>query len=252
MRKYFPSVIIFFICISCNSIINRAYNDTAAKYNGYFLAKESINEIESDLFELNNNNYDSLINLSYKIDTNSISGLSDKKEDIIKKLSILIQRHEESKYVYPSYALIGKARLLALEIGQSITTLKYVNSKSKNEFAKQMSLIYLMRAYTEINNFDAAYEVYNFLKKKDIDKELILEYHLHAHNLFKKNNDIEKLFQELILLEKVAKKKSLLNKIYFAIGQVYLINNQFDQAQNYFKKCLANNPSFKMEFDNRQ
>ena len=57
---------IFFICISCNSIINRAYNDTTAKYNGYFLAKESINEIESDLFELNNNNYDSLINLSYK------------------------------------------------------------------------------------------------------------------------------------------------------------------------------------------
>ena len=74
---------IFFICISCNSIINRAYNDTAAKYNGYFLAKESINEIENDLFELNTNNYDSLINLSYKIDTNSISGLSDKKEDII-------------------------------------------------------------------------------------------------------------------------------------------------------------------------
>ncbi len=249
MRIYFPSIMIFFICISCNSIINRAYNDTTAKYNGYFLAKESINEIENDLFELNTNNYDSLIDLSYKIDTNSISGLSDKKEDIIKKLSILIQRHEGSKYVYPSYALIGKARLLALEIGQSITTLKYVNSKSKNEVAKQMSLIYLMRAYTETNNFDAAYEVYNFLKKKEIDKELIVEYHLHAHNLFKKNNDIEKLFQELILLEKVAKKKSLLNKIYFAIGQVYLINNQFDQAQNYFKKCLANNPSFEMEFD---
>ena len=129
MRLYIPSLILFFINVSCNSIINRAYNDTAAKYNGYFLATESINEIENDLYKINNSNYDSLINLSYEIDTNQISGLSDKKEDIIKKLSILIQRHEGSKYIYPSYALIGKTRLLALEINQAITTLKYANSK---------------------------------------------------------------------------------------------------------------------------
>ena len=59
MRLYIPSLILFFINVSCNSIINRAYNDTAAKYNGYFLATESINEIENDLYKINNSNYDS-------------------------------------------------------------------------------------------------------------------------------------------------------------------------------------------------
>ncbi len=249
MRLYIPSLVLFFINISCNSIINRAYNDTAAKYNGYFLAIESINKIENDLYKINNNNYDSLINLSYEIDTNQVSGLSDKKEDIIKKLSILIQRHEDSKYIYPSYALIGKARLLALEINQAITTLKYVNSKSNNEYAKQMSLIYLMRAYTEKEDYNSAIEVYNFLQNKTIDKELILEYHLFAHALFKKINDIEKLFRELISIESIAKKKSLINKVYFAIGQVYLINQEYELAQDYFKKCIKNNPSFEMEFN---
>lgn len=142
----------FFIIIllySCNSVINTLYDDTTARYNAYFIANEVISEIEKELIETAEYNYDSLINLTYEIDTNRVSGLKEKKDNSIQKLSILIQRHPDSKYVYPSYALIGKSRLLAMDIGQAITTLKYVNSKTNNATAQQMSLIYLMRAYTE-------------------------------------------------------------------------------------------------------
>ena len=121
----------FFIIIllySCNSVINTLYDDTTARYNAYFIANEVINEIEQELIQTAEYNYDSLINLTYKIDTNRVSGLKEKKDKSIQKLSILIQRHPDSKYVFPSYALIGKIRLLALDIGQAITTLKYVNS----------------------------------------------------------------------------------------------------------------------------
>ena len=249
MRKHILFLLLLFFNLSCNSIINTAYNDTAARYNAYFLSEESIEEIEDELLSLNDENYDSLINLSYEIDTNRVSGLNQKKEDIIKKLSILIQRHEGSKYVYPSYALIGKARLLSQEINQSITTLKYVNSKSPDQFSKQMSLIYLMRAYTEKEDFGSALEVYNFLKKQTIDKDLVLEYHLYSHYLFRKTEDIEGVFNELLSIEKFAKKKSLINRVYFAIGQVYLLKKEFNLAQSYFKKCLSNNPTFEMEFN---
>ena len=249
MRKHTLFLLLLFFNLSCNSIINTAYNDTAAKYNAYFLSEESIEEIEEELLSLNDENYDSLINLSYEIDTNRVSGLNEKKDDIVKKLSILIQRHEGSKYVYPSYALIGKARLLSQEINESITTLKYVNSKSSDQFSKQMSLIYLMRAYTEKKDFDSALEVYNFLKKQTIDKDLVLEYHLYSHYLFKKTNNIEGIFNELLSIEKFAKKKNLINRVYFAIGQIYLLKREFELAQNYFKKCLSNNPSFEIEFN---
>ena len=109
---------LFFIILlcSCNTVVNTLYDDTTARYNAYFIANEVISEIENELYESAEYNYDSLINLTYEIDTNRVSGLKDKKNKIIQKLSILIQRHPESKYVYPSYALIGKSRLLALDM----------------------------------------------------------------------------------------------------------------------------------------
>ena len=248
MRKRIFIAFLPLLLYSCNSIINTAYDDTTARYNAYFLANESIEKIENDLLESTLENYDSLIELTYTIDTNKISGLKEKKDDIIKKLSILIQRHPGSKYVFPSYALIGKARLLSLDLNQSITTLKYVNSKSDNELAKQMALIFLMRAYTEKEDYASAQEVLNFLRKNTIAKNLEIEYHLNTHYLFKKQNKIDLILNELYELEKIVKKRSLLNKIYFGIGQIQILNKDYESAQIYFKKCLTNNPSFAMEF----
>lgn len=251
MRIYIWITILAFLVVGCNSVINKAFDDTTARYNAYFLANESIEEIESELLELTIENYDSIINLSYEIDTNKVSGINEKEEDIIKKLSILIQRHPGSKYVFPSYSLIGKARLLALDLNQSITTLKYVNSRSDNELAKQMSLIFLMRAYTEKEDYNAAVEVLNFLKKISIDKNLLEEYHLNAHYLYRKLKSRDNILNELYSLEKIVKKRSLLNRIYFAIGQIHLLNKDYNSARNSLKKCLSNNPSFDMEFNAR-
>jgi len=251
MRIYIWIAILPLLLISCNSIINTAFDDTTARYNAYFLANETIEEIENELLESTIENYDSIINLSYEIDTNKVSGINEKEEDIVKKLSILIQRHPSSKYVYPSYSLIGKARLLALDLNQSITTLKYVNSRSDNELAKQMSLIFLMRAYTEKQDYNAAIEVLNFLKKNTLDKDLLEEFHLNAHHLFKKLNRRADILDELYSLEKIVRKRSLLNRIYFAIGQIHLFNKDYDSAKNYLKECLSNNPSFDMEFNAR-
>ena len=174
MKKLYIFLTFFFLS-SCNSIIKTVYDDTSARYNAYFLANEEIKSIESDYGENLNKSYDSLINLTYKIDTNSISGIKDRTESSIKKLSILIQRQSTSKYVYPSYALIGKSRLLNLDLRESITTLKYVNSKSNNKEANTMALVYLLRAYTEKKDYNSAIEVDKFLSDKEMSEEIKIE-----------------------------------------------------------------------------
>ena len=65
MRIYIWIKILPLLFVSCNSIINTAYDDTTARYNAYFLANESIEEIENELLEK-------------KILTKSSSLLSDK------------------------------------------------------------------------------------------------------------------------------------------------------------------------------
>jgi len=108
-----------------------------------------------------------------------------------------------------------------------------------------------MRAYTEKGDYNAAIEVLNFLKKTTIDKDLLVEYHLTAHYLFKKLNRTDDIQSELYSLEKIVKKRRLLNRVYFAIGQIHLFNNDYESAKIFLKKCLSNNPSFEMEFNAR-
>ena len=68
-----------------------------------------IKNIEKDYEKNLNQGFDSLIDLTYKIDTNQVSSIKERTQNSIEKLSILIQRQTTSKYVYPSYALIGKS-----------------------------------------------------------------------------------------------------------------------------------------------
>ena len=248
MKKLYFYLLTFFFLSSCNSIIKTVYDDTSARYNAYFLANEEIKSIESDYKNNINKSYDSLINLTYKIDTNSISGIKDRTENSIKKLSILIQRQSTSKYVYPSYALIGKSRLLNLDLKESITTLKYVNSKSNNKEANSMALVYLLRAYTEKKDYKSAIEVDKFLSNQEMDEAIKIEYYKNSFHLSKILEDEDRLLIILKELEKLNLKKELANKVYFAIGQIYYSRNNLTLSKEYFKKCLKNNPNINMGF----
>jgi tetratricopeptide (TPR) repeat protein len=244
---YFILSIVIFNLTSCNSIINRLYDDTTAKYNAYFIANEIIDEIELNLKNNSIINYDSLITINYSLDSSSISQYEEKINKSIEKLSILIQRHPESKYVYPSYVLIGKSRLLNLDLRQSIITFKYVNSRSDSKSTKDLALINLMRAYTENQQYKEAEKVYTFLKNKNINESDAVEFHKYAVSLFKILKEDEEILYNLNKIENLSKNRELINKVYFLIGQIHLNNNNFDLAQSYFEKCIKNNPKLEIE-----
>tara|TARA_S200000501_G_scaffold377893_1_gene438019 strand:+ start:8879 stop:11338 length:2460 start_codon:yes stop_codon:yes gene_type:complete len=246
MKNLYLATLFFFY--SCNSILKTAYDDTTARYNAYFLAKEEIKSIETDYQKNEKENYDSLIDLTYKIDTNSISNINERTENSIKKLSILIQRQINSKYVYPSYALIGKSRLLNLDLKESITTLKYVNSKSNNEQANLMALVYLQRAYTENEDYNSALQVNKYLENKNMNNDLRVEHYKNSFQLFKNINDEIKILSTLKNLQKLKLKKKFLNKVNFALGQTYYYKDSLNLSKEYFQKSIKNNSDINMGF----
>ena len=248
MKKSYLIFITFIFLSSCNSIVKTIYDDTTARYNAYFIANEEIKNIEEDYEKNLNQGFDSLIDLTYKIDTNQVSSIQERTQNSIEKLSILIQRQTTSKYVYPSYALIGKSRLLNLNLKEAITTLKYVNSKSNNNEANTMALVYLLRAYTENKDYNSAQEVDKFLTNREMNENLKIEYYKNSYHLFKILNDDEKILSILEKLDRLNLKRDLANKVYFAIGQLYFKKNKPNQSKEYFKKCLKNNPNINMGF----
>ena len=245
--RLYTSIFVLITLNACNSIINKIYDDTTAKYNAYFVANEIINDIELTLENNTIINYDSLIPINYTIDSSVVNQHSEKTKKSIEKLSILIQRHPESKYVYPSYVLIGKSRLLDLNLKQSIITLKYVNSKSNIKKAKDLALINLMRSYTENKQFNEAEEVYNYLKNKSIYNDYQIDFYKYSVYLFKQLKKNSELLINLKKIENLTKDRTLENKVYFLIGQIHLNNNNYDEAQKYFEKCIKNNPKLEIE-----
>jgi hypothetical protein len=245
--KLYTSIFVLITLNSCNSIINKIYDDTTAKYNAYFVANEIINDIELNLENNTIINYDNLIPINYAIDSSVVNQHSEKTKKSIEKLSILIQRHPESKYVYPSYVLIGKSRLLNLNLKQSIITFKYVNSKSNIKKTKDLALINLMRSYTENKQFDEAEEVYKYFKNKTIYNDYQIDFYKYSIYLFKQLKKNSELLINLKKIENLTKDKTLENKVYFLIGQIHLNNNNYDEAQKYFEKCIKNNPKLDIE-----
>ena len=245
--KLYTSIFVLITLNACNSIINKIYDDTTAKYNAYFVANEIINDIELNLENKTIINYDSLIPINYDIDSSVVNQHSEKTKKSIEKLSILIQRHPKSKYVYPSYVLIGKSRLLNLNLKQSIITFKYVNSKSNIKKAKDLALINLMRSYTENKQFNEAEEVYKYLKNKTIYNDYQIDFYKYSIYLFKQLKKNSELLINLKKIENLTKDRTLENKVYFLIGQIHLNNNNYDEAQKYFEKCIKNNPKLEIE-----
>ena len=118
--------------VSCsaekNNVVSVSYHNTTARYNAYFIARERIREIETSIKESQDNNYDEILNVYPPLDSQISITYSSQIEDCIKKASIAIQNHPNSKWVDDSYNLIGLARLYGYDHTHSIETFKYVNT----------------------------------------------------------------------------------------------------------------------------
>lgn len=244
--KYF--IIITFLLFSCKSIVKQFYEDSTARFNSYFIANENIKEVQKIIYDAYKWNYDEIIPIISPLDSNNITKYSNLTNNAIEKASLLIQRHPESSLVMDSYILIGLSRLYNFEFKNAEITFKFVNTKSKEEKTSTIALIYLMRTYFENNKIKEAIEVYNYLKKVEMNKKNKILFHLNSAFIFQNVENYDEVIKNLNLIEELVTNKNQQSKILFLIGQIYQEKGFKSEAYEYYRKCLKNNPSFDLEF----
>ena len=241
-------IIIIFLLFSCKSIVKQFYQDSTARFNSYFIANENIKEVQKIIHDAYKWNYDEIIPIISPLDSNNITKYSDLTNNAIEKASLLIQRHPESSLVMDSYILIGLSRLYNFEFKNAEITFKFVNTKSKEEKISTIALIYLMRTYFENNKTKEAIEVYNYLKKVEMNKKNKILFHLNSAFIFQNVENYDEVIKNLNLIEELVTNKNQQSKILFLIGQIYQEKGFKSEAYEYYRKCLKNNPSFDLEF----
>ena len=179
MTPLFLLVIRAFTLGQAGGIINSGYHDLTAHYNGYFIAREKIQEIETGIFNKYQWNYNRTLPIFAPFDTTDSKSLAATLLDCIEKASIAIQRHPESKWQDDAYILVGKARLYGSEFPEAIETFKWINKFGENKDIQHFALSQLIRTFCEAYEFKNAQAVISYLENEKISNENLLLYFLN-------------------------------------------------------------------------
>lgn len=230
-----------------NTPVHRAYHNTTAHYNAYFYALAQITSIEERIKASQKTDYDHILPIFPSIDSLNKETFKVEVEECIKKASIVIQYHKNSKWVDDSYNLIGQARMYGYDFPNAIETFKYVNTKGEDINAKHWALINLMRTFIENEDMTNAEAVSDFLERERLDKKNLKHLYLmrafYYQVLDQKDNMVKNLVASDPLLSKQERAK-----LFFIIGQVYQEIGFESAAFDYYKKCIRSNPEYELSF----
>lgn len=231
-----------------NTLLSISYHNLTAHYNAYYYARNGIRSVESEILKNHKDDYDHFLPVYPPLDTTFTKQFEETLNDVVKKTSLAIVNHGNSKWVDDSYDLLGLARLYTGEFESAIETFKWVNKNSKDGNMRHLSLIHLCRTFVEYGELNNAEAVSDFLEKEDLNKRNLKKLYLTRAYLYQEREDLDKMVYNLSLVVPLLKKKEGSAKIYFIIGQIYQHLGFQGEAFNNYRKCLANNPTYELSF----
>ena len=234
-----------------NTRFSRTYHNINARFNGYFLAREKMREVEAQITTEATYDYNQVLPPMVPIADATRSTITAGLEDVIKKASFAITRHKNSHYLDDCYVLIGKARYYKGEYEDAVKTFKYANSlKDKHPEAKHQAMVWLLRTYLAMEEMDNVAAVSDYLKREEAKFN-----HLSAKELYLTRAQMAYRLQEPKgMLENVnlalphVKNKDEKSRLHFILGQLYQAKGADKDAYFHYSQVLKKNPPYELGF----
>jgi tetratricopeptide (TPR) repeat protein len=240
------------LCFSCSQYSSKTrskvWHNFNAKYNAYLQAKDKLKVAELLINSQHKDNYSEIIPILVPLDSIAAKGVSAELDAVIKKSSLIAEKHQNSKYLGDSYNLIGKARLYKGDYINAIETFKYVNSEASEEDQKHAAMVLLMRAYQEAGDESTALRVAEVLKEQDLNKENRKDFYLvkaYVHQLRNEYQISTAILEEALPLMKKGEQKA---RVHFASGQMYDKLGDIRNASTHYRAVLKNKPPYDLAF----
>lgn len=229
-------------------MVGRTYQNIVARDNGFFLAREKLRATEATLYAARINDYNRFLPLFPTLDDATVTKITADLDDIIKKASLPLQYQPGSAWTDDSYLVIGKARFYKKEFEEAAKTFRYINGSSEDAMVKQEALIWLMRTYLALKEYDNAAAVSDVLDKEEgresTARKLFLtraEYHLLTDN---PKLAIENLNKAIPYI----KPKNERSRTRYILAQLYQTQGQDKEAYAELNQILKRNPPYELDF----
>ncbi|WP_157600558.1 tetratricopeptide repeat protein [Rufibacter sp. DG15C] len=228
--------------------MSRAFRNLNARFNGYFLAREKMLEIENKLAAANVNDYNRILDVLPPIDTTVLRTLQPDLDEVIKRASFPIARHPKSKWIDDCYVLIGKARYYQGEEAEAIKTFRYVQSTSKDPNAKHAALVWLMRTYLRAKDYDNASSISELFRNERMNEDNGRELLLTRAQLASEQNNLPDMIANLENALPFVEQRDEESRVRFILGQAYQATNQDAKAYEQFSQILKKRPPYELGF----
>lgn len=250
--RTFLLLIVTLILASCsieqNSVTSNFYHNLTAHYNGYYYAREKVREVEQLVLKSLDDDHNQVLRLYPRLDTTLAKTYAKDTEEAIKMASISIQRHPNSRWLDDNYLMVGLARMYDCDFVNAIQTFKYVNTKSRDINTRHEALVYLIRTFTENEEYEKAEEAFRFLEKEPLNKENAKKLYLEKAYYYQVLDDYDNMVRSLTMADSLLSRGDQKGRIYFIIGQVYQKLGFGSEAYNYYRKCIGTNPDYEIDF----
>lgn len=231
-----------------NTVTSDIYHNTTAHFNGYFYAREKIHEIQKLILQSQDDDPNQILRLFPPLDTTLARSYKKDTEEVIKMASISIQRHPNSKWLDDNYLLVGLARLYDCDFQNAVQTFKYVNTKGQDIHVRHKAIVHLIRTFTEQADYPRAEEAFQFLEKEKLNADNAKDLYLEKAYYYQVRGDFDNMVRNLAAADTLLNHADRKGRIYFIIGQVYQQLGFRSEAYGYYRKCLATNPEYEIDF----
>jgi hypothetical protein len=225
------------------------FHNTTSRYNAVFYSQQLLDEIEDAIEKDHREDYSQVLPIFFPIDSSLIDQNADKLKDIREFASKSIEWHKISKWVDDSYFFLGMADYYDAKFDDASNTFRYLNVNSKIKRVRHKSLIQLMKQFTDLDNYeDAAYVIDYLSKETGINKENRYELYKNLAYYYDKRGDVNGKIGALDRALGLTKDKKEKSRINFILAQLYQREGLDNLAYSYYNEALKGNPPYERSF----
>lgn len=231
------------------SKVGKSYHNLAAHYNGYFNAREKLKETQNKLFVTQKDNYNDILPVFTLGDEATAKNLTSDCEDITKKATFTIKKHDLSKWVDDCYFVIAKAYFLKRDYFAAIETFEFLHDKYPKTRLGQESLIWIALSRIQLKKpQEALAQIGTIERTKDFPVELKPFLNLTEAQYYIGSGEYKLAIERLKLAIPSIKKKNEKTRYYFILAQLQQSLNQNNEAAINYKEVIKRNPAYELAF----
>src|SRR5690606_13613173 len=160
-----------------------------------------------------------------------------------------IDWHRISKWVDPSYFLLGKLDYYQARFDEAANTFRYLNVNSQQNDVRHVSLIQLLRSFIDLKRFDDAAFVIDFLSKEPgISQENLQYLYKTLAYYYEVRGERDMMITALDRALENTRTNNERSRLYFIMGQLYQRAGLDAFAYDYYQQSLGGNPPYERTF----